>query len=156
MKKTQLSKAETQRLNQQIEALYGLKEFLGKKESIEMTDEPMVIFVNKKPLFFVLEGNPIPTLRFVLERQILKTVTVDMGAVRFVTQGADVMRPGIRHVDDGIEQNKIVAVVDERNRKPLAICRALHDAEVMRNLKTGKALQNLHYVGDSIWKAGEQ
>jgi PUA domain protein len=78
-------------------------------------------------------------------------VIVDMGAVRFVTGGADVMRPGIVEIDEAISKGEYVVVKDERNRMPLAICIANHPGAEMRSMEKGKVLVNIHYVGDELW-----
>ena len=44
-----------------------------------------------------------------------------MGAVKFIVGGADVMRPGITEISEGIEKNEIILVVDENARQRLRI-----------------------------------
>ena len=75
-----------------------------------------------------------------------------MGAVRFVVNGADVMRPGIVEIEDGISKDDLVSVIDKNNRKPLAVGIALFSAEEMKAMSTGKVIKNIHYVGDELWK----
>lgn len=75
-----------------------------------------------------------------------------MGAIKFVTNGADIMRPGIKEINEKIKKNEIICVIDEKYGKPLAICRALFDADEIKEKKEGKVLENLHYVGDKKWK----
>jgi PUA-domain protein len=145
-----LNKSEIKRLNSQLLEFYGVGDFLDKKEQVDQLDE--VLVVQGRPMFFLHEGKPVPTLRLLQQRQFLKTVTVDMGAVRFVAQGADVMRPGITIFDD-VAAGEFVTVVDETHRKPLAVCECLISAEELKSMKSGKALKNLHYVGDAIWNS---
>jgi PUA domain protein len=45
-----------------------------------------------------------------------------------------------------------VVVVDERHQKPLAVGIALYDSETLRNLKHGKTIKNIHWVGDDLWQ----
>jgi len=116
-------------------------------------DGKTLILRDKDILFFMHDGKAVPTLKLLLKEPILKTVTVDMGAVKFVAGGADIMRPGIKTVDDGIQQNDFVAVVDETHKKPLAVCQALFSGEEFMKLEKGKVLKNIHRVGDEIWKA---
>ncbi len=75
-----------------------------------------------------------------------------MGAVKFVTSGADIMRPGIVHIDEGITKDDAVAIVDQTHKKPLAVGIALHSSEEMQKVSSGKVVKNIHYVGDWIWK----
>ena len=80
-----------------------------------------------------------------------KTVVVDMGAVRFVTNGADIMSPGIVEADDTIVPGDLVVIVDVNNKKPLAIGESLITGPEMVESSKGKAIKSLHYVGDEIW-----
>lgn len=74
-----------------------------------------------------------------------------MGAIRFVTNGADIMSPGIVETDENIKQNDVVIIVEETHKKPLAIGIAEITGEEMVNNDSGKAIQNIHYIGDDIW-----
>lgn len=151
MRKKQLRKSDIRELNGEIEKLYGLKDFFDKKETVEMADN-MVIY-DDTPLFFYHEKKPLPTLRLCLKNCPLKQVTVDMGAVKFVTGGADIMRPGITDVDKEIQKNEAVVIVDENNKKPLAVAKALYPGPEILELEKGKALENLHHIGDEIWNS---
>jgi PUA domain protein len=124
---------------------------VSKKDVVELMDDK-VVFINKKPSFFYHEGKLIPTLKLLQEHELLKKVVVDMGAVKFIVSGADVMRPGIREIDGEIKKDDAVVVVDMNNRKPLAVCVAMYDSEKMREMSSGKVLKNIHYVGDELWK----
>ncbi|MHA1216919.1 MAG: RNA-binding protein, partial [Candidatus Thorarchaeota archaeon] len=42
---------------------------------------------------------------------------------------------------------------DERHRKPLCIARMLVDAEGLKQMERGKVAENIHHVGDRLWKA---
>ena len=85
------------------------------------------------------------------ELLIGKVVVVDMGAVRFMSKGADVMSPGIVDADDEIVEGDIVLIVDETHNKPLAIgISQITGPEMVENTE-GKAIKTIHYVGDDIW-----
>ena len=75
-----------------------------------------------------------------------------MGAVRFVVNGADIMRPGISTFDAGLRQDEAVLIIDEKNKKCLAIGAINYSDHDMHNEKGGKAVKNLHYFGDNIFK----
>ena len=83
----------------------------------------------------------------------LPSVMVDMGAVPYVCNGADVMSPGITEVVGEFGEGDLVVVRDERHRKPLAVGVALTSSREMRGMPKGKAVKNVHYVGDKLWKA---
>ena len=94
----------------------------------------------------------LPVLTLLLNKQVtLKTIVVDMGAIRFVTNGADIMRPGITKIDSNIKENEIVRIADESHDKTLAVGKAMFDAEEMESIKKGKVVKNLHTIKDSVW-----
>ena len=78
-------------------------------------------------------------------------VVVDMGAVGFIVKGADIMAPGIVDADIQIKEGDFVWVCDEKHHKPLAVGKALMNGETMKVNQTGKAIKNIHYVGDMLW-----
>ena len=147
MKRTQLRSKD---INKELEQ-YNLS--ISKKDQVELVEDKFrIILINKKPALFYYEEQLVPTLKFLQENKVLKTIIVDMGAVKFVVNGADVMRPGIVEIEEGIVKNDFVAVVDVNNKKPLAVGIALYDAYEMKGMKNGKAVKNIHYVGDELWQ----
>jgi PUA domain protein len=150
MKKKTLSKKEIKELNEKI-ARYGFQ--FDKKDNVEMFEgEWKVIKKDGDILFFYLEGEIYPTLKLVLRNDVrMKKVVVDMGAVKFVVNGADIMRPGIVGIDMEVEKDEIIIIVDANNEKPLAIGRALFGGKEIDMMISGKVLKNLHYVGDELW-----
>ncbi len=130
---------------------YGVE--ISKKDQVELIEDKFkIILINKKPLFFNYGDKLVPTLKFLQENNVLKKITVDMGAVKFVVNGADVMRPGIVEVEEGIAKDEFIAVVDKNNKKPLAVGIALFSTEEMKTMNSGKVIKNIHYVGDELWK----
>lgn len=148
MSKVTLRKDEVKELGEKL-SIYNY--VLSKTDKAEIIDEKY-IFINNKPLFFYHEQKIVPSLKLILENKAaLKKITVDMGAVRFVVGGADIMRPGILGMDDSIKKDDLVVVIDKNNRKPLAVGQALFDALEMKAMTSGKAVKNLHYVSDKFW-----
>jgi PUA-domain protein len=82
----------------------------------------------------------------------LPRVIVDMGAIPYVCNGADVMAPGITDMDS-FEAGDLVVVRDVAHGKALAIGKALKSSSDIEASKKGRVIENLHYVGDSLWKA---
>lgn len=124
------------------------------KDKIERVEN--LILVNDAPCFFIIPGPEeifSPTLTLLIDRPgLLKRVVVNMGAVAFVgSSGADIMRPGIVEFDPDIRDDDLVVIVDERNHKPLAVGKSLYPADSLRSMETGKAIKNIHHVGDKIW-----
>lgn len=128
--------------------------FFNEKSSVEMGDfeEIKIIFVDGEPCFMFHENKIVFTL-YGLNRYKPKQnfVVVDMGAVRFVTNGADVMVPGIVDADKNIAENDQVWICDENHHKPLAVGIAVMTGEQMIKEEKGKAIKTIHYVGDQLW-----
>lgn len=116
--------------------------------------EGSIILVNGSPMFFECLGRIFPTLHLLHSGISLKRVTVDMGAVPFVAKGADIMRPGIVSIDNSIGKDEPVCIVDERHGKPLAVGIALFSGAEIMAMSSGRAIKNIHYVGDKIWNYG--
>jgi PUA domain protein len=92
-----------------------------------------------------------PSVRCLLESKPTKGfATVDMGAVKFVNNGADIMGPGIVEADPALQAGQVVWVRDERNRRPMAVGLALVPGAEMAK-QPGKKVKNLHRVGDLLW-----
>lgn len=148
---------EIKSLSEELESLLGVPVF-GEDEPVDLAEGPdfNLIFVGNEILGLIHEGKPFLTVRGVQKyRPETRYVTVDMGAVKFVTNGANVMGPGIIEAADGIEVGDIVWIRDERNKVPLAVGVALRDSEGIRLKEKGLAIQMLHFVGDKLWKAGD-
>ncbi len=123
----------------------------GKVEILE-TDLYDIVLIDGKPFIMMIDDKPFPTLKGALELEITKNyVVVDMGAVKFVAGGADVMCPGIVDADLGIGDGDLVIVVDEIHKKPLAIGRSLISGDEMIKRNKGKAIKTIHHIGDKIW-----
>ncbi len=86
------------------------------------------------------------------ELQRFPSVTIDRGAVKFVCNGAKVMRPGIINFDS-FKKGDIVVVKDQAHGRGLAIGLALEDSEVAKGMTKGYVIDTVHYISDKIWKA---
>jgi PUA domain protein len=150
--KKQLSKSDIKQINQDLQKQYGVKDFFEKKAKVTYRTEPRLLMLDDEPAFFYQGEFLIPTLKQLLKENFLKKITVDMGAIKFVADGADIMRPGIVAVEEGIKKGDFVSIIDQKNQKPIAIGQALFDDHEMREKDSGKVIKNLHYVGDHLWK----
>ena len=115
-------------------------------------EEYSIILVDGKPLLFEIEGHLFPTVRGALEMGLQKrVVTVDKGAIRFVSNGADIMAPGVVAADPEIKDGDLVIIVEETHRKPLAIGKALMGGSEIVEATSGKAIKSIIHVGDKLW-----
>ena len=129
---------------------YGIK--LYKEDIIEILEEKYkILTINKQLAFFFHQDQWVPTLKYLQTNALLKTITIDMGAVRFIVNGADLMRPGIVEMDRLMQKDEPVAIIDQNNKKPLAVGIALYDSTTILSLTSGKVVKNIHYVGDELW-----
>jgi PUA-domain protein len=130
-----------------------VEQVLGSKPRIEVneTEAAEIFILNGKPLLARSGGELFPTLAFEEVFPFISRIVVDMGAVPYVCKGADVMAPGVVSVKGEFEENDLLLVVDERHGKPLAIGVALFNSQVMKNMKHGKIVKNIHHVGDKLW-----
>jgi PUA-domain protein len=121
-------------------------------EVLETNADVSLFLVDKKPLLMDTGDWVFPTLKGAIRFPFPeRRVVVDAGAIPFVVNGADVMRPGIVSVSDDVKIQEPVQIVDERHGKPLAIGIALLDAPDMRARTSGKMCKNFHHVSDEIW-----
>ncbi len=144
------------KLVSQMSGVFGaeLAKFFDNKrlELIETDEQSKFILVENEPLIFLVEEQPFMTVKGALRmKPKKKRVVIDMGAVKFISKGADIMCPGILDADLEIKKGDLVVVVDEVHGKPLAIGRALISGDDMMRDK-GKAIKSVHYVGDRIWR----
>jgi PUA domain protein len=150
MRKT-LSKSEVWDLNSSLKEKYGI-DVLDKKDIIFNVDNK-ILLVNGEPDFFMHDKQWVPTLKLMIKKPFMKVVVVDMGAIKFVVSGADIMKPGIVAFDDKIKKDDYVMIVDVTNKKPIAIGQAMFNAEQIQKFPSGRVIKTLHYVGDEIWKS---
>jgi PUA domain protein len=162
MKKFTVKKRHTIRKGQAAEIYSRLREEIGDgahlfaADTIEIletsNDDLSFYLVNKKPLLMEYGGWVFPTLKGAVERPFpQRRIAVDPGAIPYVVNGADVMRPGITSVTPDVRARAPVLVVDERHKKPLAVGIALFDAPYIEQGTSGKMCKNIHFVGDEIW-----
>ncbi|HJJ96056.1 MAG TPA: RNA-binding protein [Methanocorpusculum sp.] len=121
-------------------------------EIAETASKFNIYIIDKKPLIMEQDTWAFPTLRGAVLRPFSgRRIVVDMGAVPYMINGADVMRPGIVSVTDDVVAGSPALVVDESHDKPLAVVIPLYDAAGIIALEKGKAAKNMHYIGDELW-----
>jgi len=151
MKRQRLRKKEAKRIAEEIKVNFGI-EIGSEIDRIEIDGrgvllvegEPILLEYNER-YYFTVYG----IMKFKPERGM---VVVDEGAVKFVINGADVMKPGIIEADETIKKDEFCHVVVEKKLTPLAVGIALLDGKEMIG-KKGKAVKNIHHLNDKIWKS---
>jgi len=122
-------------------------------ERVAFTDtDREVVLVDGEPLVASFDDDLFITVRGANEHPPQRhVVTVDAGAISFVSDGANVMRPGIVEATEDIAPGDLVVIVEETHGKALAIGRAEADGEEMVG-DSGMVVQSLHYVGDDLYE----
>jgi len=119
---------------------------------IETVKDSEIVFVDGVAIAFRRKGELAPVLTNTSALDSMPRIVVDMGAVPHVAGGADIMAPGIRKVNGEFGEKQLLAVVDEKHGKYLAVGRALIGSGLMAATRKGKVVENVHYVGDLIWE----
>ena len=115
-------------------------------------------YILKSQNFTAVQINQNIILPFLGSSDFIKQfpcVHVDMGAVKFVCNGARIMRPGITKFDT-FKKDDIVIVKDQNYEKSLAAGIALDDSEVAASKSKGYVIDNLHYISDKFWEAHKE
>jgi len=111
--------------------------------------------IGEKGLLVLIENRLVPVLYEDFNPGVgvsLPSLIVDKNAVPHVSNGADVMRPGVVLVDGSFKRGNLVVVKDQTYHKALAVAEALEDSERIEAAERGKVAKSLHYVGDKVWK----
>ncbi|MBT3284249.1 RNA-binding protein [Candidatus Bathyarchaeota archaeon] len=122
----------------------------GKVETAKFEDKELYLF--DESIEFVKDENGIYPFLGGSYLDSIPKVVVDMGAIRFVCNGADVMAPGITEIGS-FDEGDLVVIRDINHGKALAIGIANKSSADIEASKKGKVIKNLHYVGDKLWGA---
>ena len=148
-----LSKSATAKLFKTLASSWP-QDILPKVKNIKVyeVEADKTILVADKMVAVQVRDIIVPFLGSQEELKCFPSVTIDEGAVKFVCNGAKVMRPGIVQFDS-FKKGEIVAVKDQTHGKALAVGLALEDSDVAKGMAKGYIIDTVHYVSDKIWKA---
>ena len=112
----------------------------------------------------IIIGNGIKILKtdeeylpFLTEIEMLKkfpNVMVDVGAIKFMCKGANLMRPGIKKFTE-FEKDQLVCIIEESHHKFLAVGKAIVSSNELENMEKGEIIKNMHYISDKFWETGK-
>lgn len=154
MKSNLISKSETNSLLSEIQSQWGIDIPKIKNLRIHHITDDAQIIAGKEFKALKLIDDYLP---FLSETQVLEKfshVMVDMGAVKFMCNGANVMRPGIKSYSE-FEISQIVCVIEESKHKFLAVGKAVVSSSDMDSLEKGEVVKNMHYISDKYWEIGK-
>ena len=155
MKSNLISKSETSKIVEQIKSQWKIE--LSKQKNIKTHD------VNEKGIIITGDGitavkigeNILPFLDDTDVLEKFPYVKVDMGAIKFVCKGANVMRPGITKFSD-FESGEIVCVIEESQNKFLAVGKAEMSSKEAEDASKGEVIKNMHYISDDFWETKKE
>jgi PUA domain protein len=153
MKKWVLSKHDSSELLEKMRSSLSLE--LSKYRTSQIRcEEPRegVVFSHLDNLVFVQTGEQyIPFLGSAETVSLFPAATIDEGAIKYMLNGADVMRPGIKSFESWGGLDKVVVIREEKKGRAIAIGRSLVESDKMGEISKGACLKNVHHVGDDFW-----
>ncbi len=148
-----LSKSETAKLLNRLMSSWP-QDIIPKVKNIKVyeIERDMHLFSADNLLAAEVRGLIVPFVGNQEELQRFPSVTIDRGAVKFVCNGAKVMRPGIINFDP-FKKGDLVVVKDQVHGRAIAVGLALENSEVAKQMTKGHVIDTLHYVSDKVWEA---
>ena len=155
MKSNLISKSETSKILEQINSQWKIE--LPKQKNIKTheVDEKGVIITGDGITAVKIGDDILPFLDDIPILEKFPYVTVDMGAIKFICKGANVMRPGITKFSD-FESGEIVCVIEESQKKFLAVGKAKMSSKELDETSNGEVIKNMHYVSDNFWESKKE
>ena len=154
MKSNLISKSETSALLKTVSEEWGIEFPKIKNLKVHQILDDAQIITGKGIKILKINDDYLPFLSETETLEKFPSVTVDMGAVKFMCKGANLMRPGIKSFTK-FEKNKLVCIVEESQHKFLAIGKSLVSSEGVEKMDKGEVLKNLHYISDKFWETGK-
>ena len=154
MKSNLISKSETTSLLKTISERWGMEFPRIKNLKVHQITEDAQIIVGNGVKILKTNNDYIPFLSEINLLEKFPYVMVDMGAVKFMCKGANVMRPGIKNYNE-FEKEKIVCIIEESQHKFLAVGKSLVSSSEIEKMEKGEIIKNLHYISDKFWEVGK-
>ncbi len=154
MKSNLISKSETAEVIQEISEQWKIELPKIKNLKFHYLDDDVII-ISGIGLKAIKTGDSY--LPFLTDIEILKkfpNVMVDMGAVKFMCNGANVMRPGITKYTQ-FEKDSLVCIIEESQHKFLAVGKSCVPSTDMESMSKGEVVKNMHYISDKYWESGK-
>ena len=154
MKSNLISKSETTALLKTVSERWGIEFPKIKNVKVHQILDDAQIITGDGIKILKVDDDYLP---FLTEIEMLKrfpAVTVDMGAVKFMCKGANLMRPGIKEFTE-FKKDNLVCIVEESQHKFLAVGKAMVDSSELESMEKGEIIENIHYISDRFWETGK-
>ena len=155
MKSNLISKSETSQILEQINLQWKMKLPKLKNVKFHHINEKSIVITAPGLTAVKINDNIFPFLDDILMLEKFPHVIVDMGAIKFVCKGANVMRPGITKFSD-FEKDEIVCVIEESQHKFLAVGIAEMSSKELDETAKGEVVKNMHYISDIFWEVKKE
>ncbi len=155
MKSNLISKSETSQVLSQIRSQWKIQPPKLKNVKFHHIDDKGIIITGMGLTAVKIGEDIIPFLDDTSMLEKFPNVMVDMGAVKFICKGANVMRPGITKFSD-FDVDDIVCVIEESHHKFLAVGKAKMSSKQINEIDKGEAIKNLHYISDEFWETRKE
>jgi PUA domain protein len=154
LKSNLISKSETTALLKKISEEWSMEFPKIKNVRVHQILNDAQIITGEGLKILKIENDYLPFLSETTILEKFPNVEVDMGAVKFMCKGANLMRPGIKKFTE-FEKDKLVCIVEETHHKFLAVGKSVVSSSELENMEKGEVIQNLHYISDKFWETGK-
>ncbi len=154
MKSNLISKSETDDLLKQVSTQWKIEIPKAKNLMIHHIMDNIQIFTGKDIMILQIEKTYLPFLSQTSLLEKFPHVLVDMGAVKFMCNGANVMRPGITSYSE-FDKQQVVCVIEESQNKFLAVGKSIVPSSELETMEKGEVVKNMHYISDKYWEIGK-
>ena len=154
MKSNLISKSETSVLLKTVSEKWGIEFPKMKNVKVHQILDDAQIITGDGLKILKVDEDYLPFLSEIKMLEKFPTVTVDMGAVKFMCKGANLMRPGIKKFTE-FEKDQIVCIVEESQHKFLAVGKSLVSSSELETMEKGEVINNMHYISDRFWETGK-
>ena len=151
MKTNLISKSETTQLLKIVAEKWKMEIPKVKNLKVYEIDDEVNLITGKEIKILKIKDEYLPFLSEISTLKKFPFVQVDMGAVKFMCKGANLMRPGIKKFSE-FSKNDIVCIVEESQNKFLAVGKSEVDSSELETMDKGEVLKNLHYISDKTWE----
>lgn len=148
----QISKKDLRELIKILRDLFKCSPDEPEEGIVVYSENARIYIADKTPIVIEFEkGEKVPAIH-ILNKGLCSVpyVVIDQGAVPRILNGADVMAPGIIETSE-FKQGDLVGVKEPQRKAFIAVGRALMGSQEIMSVRRGKAIKNIHHVGDKIW-----
>ena len=154
MKSNLISKSETNALIKTVSERWGMQFPKIKNLKVHQIFDDAQIITGDGIKILKVNDDYLPFLSETNTLEKFPNVMVDMGAVKFMCKGANVMRPGIKKFTK-FEKDDLVCIIEESQHKFLAVGKAMVSSSELEDMEKGEVIKNIHYISDKFWETGK-